>query len=374
MRRLRLCWVLSLLFLQPVCCYAMDQETEQAQMQEILEEVNLQEADEALSQMGMDTLTETTQEILLDDGESWLQDWKDRILQMVIPDWSEERAILGQAFFLILLAALLRCVSDTTLDKSTEELGFFICYCVLVTIFLRLFTLLASEAGERIGHLLTAFRAMLPAFFTLSASSGEVGKTMLMGGTVIGAANILSAFSEKYALPLLSLSLTLEMVNCLPEKPLLQQFCALFKSCLRHGMKYAAYIFLLLLSLQKIGGGALGALAEKAAQIAVGAVPVVGDVLSGAVESAAAMVSALRSGVLSGAVLLLFLYGLPFLCKLGLLILLLRLTAAFAEPFGEERLTNCITALADHIAILMGLVFLTDGLFFFSSLLLLGEL
>ena len=46
---------------------------------------------------------------------------------------------------------------------------------------------------------------------------------------------------------------------------------------------------MLLLSLQKIGGGALNGLAAKTAKIAVGAVPVVGGVMGGAVETAAAM-------------------------------------------------------------------------------------
>lgn len=101
------------------------------------------------------------------------------------------------------------------------------------------------------------------------------------------------------------LSIALEMTDHISEKPILGKFAELLRQCISWGMKGAAMLFMLLLSLQKIGGGALNGLAAKTAKIAVGAVPVVGGVMGGAVETAAAMAGTLKSGTLVAAIVLL---------------------------------------------------------------------
>ena len=100
----------------------------------------------------------------------------------------------------------------------------------------------------------------------------------------------------------------------------------------------------------------------------------VGGVMGGAVETAAAMAGTLKSGTLVAAVVLLLLLCLPLLIKLLVILLVFRLTAAAAEFICEERLVECIAAAGEYIGLLLGIVFLGEGMFFFSALLLLGGL
>ena len=96
--------------------------------------------------------------------------------------------------------------------------------------------------------------------------------------------------------------------------------------------------------------------------------------MGGAVETAAAMAGTLKSGTLVAAVVLLLLLCLPLLIKLLVILLVFRLTAAAAEFICEERLVECIAAAGEYIGLLLGIVFLGEGMFFFSALLLLGGL
>lgn len=100
----------------------------------------------------------------------------------------------------------------------------------------------------------------------------------------------------------------------------------------------------------------------------------VGGVMGGAVETAAAMAGTLKSGTLVAAVVLLLLLCLPLLIKLLVILFVFRLTAAAAEFICEERLVECIAAAGEYIGLLLGIVFLGEGMFFFSALLLLGGL
>ena len=130
--------------------------------------------------------------------------------------------------------------------------------------------------------------------------------------------------------------------------------------------------FLFLLSLQKIGGGALNGLAAKTAKIAVGAVPVVGDMMGGTVEMAAAVAGTLRSGTLAAAAVFLLLLCIPIAVKLVVILLVFRFTAAAAEFICEERLVECIAAAGEYTGLLLGVIVLGEGMFLFSALLLLG--
>lgn len=131
---------------------------------------------------------------------------------------------------------------------------------------------------------------------------------------------------------------------------------------------------MLLLSLQKIGGGAVNGLAVRTAKIAVNAVPVVGDVMGGAVDTAAAVAGTIRSGTLAAAVIFLLLLCIPLVVKLVAMTLIFKLTAAAVESVCEARLVECIGIAGDYTALLLGVVFLVEVMFLFSSVLLLGVL
>ena len=96
--------------------------------------------------------------------------------------------------------------------------------------------------------------------------------------------------------------------------------------------------------------------------------------MGGAVEEAAAVAGTLKSGTLVAAAVFLLLLCLPLLIKLFVIMLVFRLTAAAAEFICEERLVECIAAAGEYTGLLLGVVFLGEGMFLFSALLLLGGL
>ena len=282
--------------------------------------------------------------------------------------------MFGQLVLIVILSAILKQCSDSFQGKNVGEMGFYVCYMVLIVAILTSFYSISQSVVERMRGLCGVFGAMVPIFLVLSASSGNLAQGALMGPTLMGGATALSVGISYVLIPAIQLSIALEMADHISEKPILGKFAELLRQCISWGMKGAAMLFMLLLSLQKIGGGALNGLAAKTAKIAVGAVPVVGGVMGGAVETAAAMAGTLKSGTLVAAVVLLLLLCLPLLIKLLVILLVFRLTAAAAEFICEERLVECIAAAGEYIGLLLGIVFLGEGMFFFSALLLLGGL
>ena len=87
--------------------------------------------------------------------------------------------------------------------------------------------------------------------------------------------------------------------------------------------------------------------------------------MGGAVDTAAAVAGTIRSGTLAAAVIFLILVCIPLVVKLVAMTLIFKLTAAAVE---------CIGSAGDYTALLLGVVFLVEVMFLFSSVLLLGVL
>ena len=300
-------------------------------------------------------------EILSGEFDFTFANIKEKALELTFGELRMQGRLLAQLVLIVILSAILKQCSDSFQGKNVGEMGFYVCYMVLIVAILTSFYSISQSVVERMRGLCGVFGAMVPIFLVLSASSGNLTQGALMGPTLMGGATALSVGISYVLIPAIQLSI-------------LGKFAELLRQCISWGMKGAAMLFMLLLSLQKIGGGALNGLAAKTAKIAVGAVPVVGGVMGGAVETAAAMAGTLKSGTLVAAVVLLLLLCLPLLIKLLVILLVFRLTAAAAEFICEERLVECIAAAGEYIGLLLGIVFLGEGMFFFSALLLLGGL
>ena len=307
-------------------------------------------------------------EILSGEFDFTFANIREKASELMFGELRMQGRLLAQLVLIVILSAILKQCSDSFQGKNVGEMGFYVCYMVLIVAILTSFYSISQSVVEQMRGLCGVFGAMVPIFLVLSASSGNLAQGALMGPTA------LSVGISYVLIPAIQLSIALEMADHISEKPILGKFAELLRQCISWGMKGAAMLFMLLLSLQKIGGGALNGLAAKTAKIAVGAVPVVGGVMGGAVETAAAMAGTLKSGTLVAAVVLLLLLCLPLLIKLLVILLVFRLTAAAAEFICEERLVECIAAAGEYIGLLLGIVFLGEGMFFFSALLLLGGL
>lgn len=370
MRKLGFILVL-LLTLLPASAFAAEIQT----IQQELDKLETEEVDTAAE--GMDTevgFSELLEDVLLGDFDFTFSGWKEKLTEAAFGEFRLQGKLLMQLIIVVLLSAILKQLSDSFQGKSVGEMGFYLCYMVLVVVILDAFHGISDAVVERMNGINGVFGAMVPIFLVLSAMKGNLTQSALMGPAIMGGSAALSVAVSKIIVPAILLAISLEMADHISEKPILGKFAELLRQCISWGMKGAAMAFMLLISLQKIGGGAWNGLAAKTAKIAVSAVPVVGNVMGGAVETAAAVAGTLRSGTLVAAAMFLLILCIPLVIKLLVIMLVFKLTAAAAEFICEERLVECISAAGEYTGLLLGVVFLGEGMFLFSSLLLLGGL
>ena len=302
------------------------------------------------------------------------EDLGEELAEAAFGEFRIQGRLLAQLVLVVVLSAVLKQLNSSFQGKSVGEMGFYLCYMVLVVVILSSFHSISQSVVERISGICKVYEAMLPIFLVLSATSGNFTQTAMMGPVLMGGSASLS-FAVSYILvPAILLAVSLELADHISEKAILGRFAKLLRQCIAWGMKATAMLFMLLISLQKIGGGAMNGLAARTARIAVNSVPVVGNVMGGAVETAAAVAGTLRSGTLVAAAVFLLLLCIPLVVKMLVILLVFQVTAAAAEFICEERLVECIAAAGEYTALLLGVIVLGEGMFLFSALLLLGGL
>ena len=196
-------------------------------------------------------------EILSGEFDFTFANIKEKALELTFGELRMQGRLLAQLVLIVILSAILKQCSDSFQGKNVGEMGFYVCYMVLIVAILTSFYSISQSVVERMRGLCGVFGAMVPIFLVLSASSGNLTQGALMGPTLMGGATALSVGISYVLIPAIQLSIALEMTDHISEKPILGKFAELLRQCISWGMKGAAMLFMLLLSLQKIGGGAL---------------------------------------------------------------------------------------------------------------------
>lgn len=289
-------------------------------------------------------------------------------LDLLLGEFKGQMGLMRNLLLIVLLAALLKTLNASFQGKSVGELGFYVCYVVLILLIMATFSTGAALVRDTTEAMSGIMEGMLPVFTALSLSSGNYTYAVAAGPIIIAVAQLLSKAIRFLVLPAITLVTVLELTNHLSEKKLLSEMTSFLKTLISWGLKGSAMAFMLLLSLLKIGTPALNQLIGKTAKTAVGAVPVVGEVMTGAVDMAATLAGMTQNGLVVGVVIVLLLVSLVPILRLVAMIFLYKVTAAVVEPVSESRLVKALSAAGDFSLLLLGALFAAEVMFLFAVL------
>lgn len=282
-------------------------------------------------------------------------------------------SIIQKLIFVGILSAVLKTMNTSFSGKSVNELSFYVCYIVLVMIIMSAFGTGINMVSTSIDGMISYMQAVIPFFTALLASGGYIGAVTVVAPLAVGGCGIMAGFIENFILPAIGAVAILEMVNFISDKGILTKLSELFKNVIGWGLKGSAIAFMAIISLGRIGNPDIGRIIGKTTKAAIGAVPVVGDVMSGAVETAAAITGTIKNGAAVAAVVFIIIISLMPLLKLFAMIFIYKFAAAVMEPICEKRLVRCISTAGDFSVLLMGALFSVQIMFAFSVIILVAS-
>lgn len=280
--------------------------------------------------------------------------------------------LMKQLLIISVLAAVLRNLTDSFENKSVGELGFYVCYMLLIIVIFSSFRITVAIIEDMIISVTQIIRAAVPGIMGLILMSGNVTGAYVFNSLFIFAINVINVLIRDLFVPLIVFIATIQIVNYLTENEILSNLCNLMKSIISWGIKSIAIIFISILTLQRISAPILNTLALRTARLTINVVPVVGDILSGAVDSVLYLAQATKSGVIVAVIITVIYICIIPTIKLVAFIFLYKFTAALIQPICDKRIVKCIDTIGSYSAIMLAIAVMVVVMFTFALILMLS--
>jgi len=246
-------------------------------------------------------------------------------------------------------------------------------FIVLMGICLYSFTAALDLAGKTIDDLVDFSLASLPTLTALLAAQGSLASSALFHPLIIFGINFFGTLIRSVVFPLIYFSAVLGLADHFSPHFKVKKLSGLFKELSMWVLGISMTIFIGILTVQGAAGTVADAVSMRTAKYMTGAfVPVVGKILSDAVETVAGASIILKNGIyLTGVVVLLLLTLFPLL-KLAAITLLYKLSAALVEPLGESELGSCLNVMGNSLVLILAALASVGVLFFLAVTALVG--
>jgi len=291
-------------------------------------------------------------------------------LRLIFAEIFANLFLMQQLIFVAVLAAILKVITDSFQSKGVAELGFYVCYLVLVSIVFSSFGLAMMVVGDMVLNISNLVRVSIPIVISLVVMSGNFSGAYVFNALFLFAIDIINFIVRELFLPFIVFGATVHIINYLTESEILGKLSEGLQNLISWGLKSVAVIFIGVLTLQRISAPILNNIAINTARFTVNVVPVVGEVLSGAMDSVLHLASATKNGVIVAVILAVIYVCILPITKLVVLMLIYKFIAAILQPISDKRVVKCLDTTGSYLAVLLGICVLVAIMFSFALLLL----
>lgn len=317
---------------------------------------------------GAEFYNETTQDIVAGKLDLNPISIINRAKDMVFDEIHEIKPMLKSVLLISVVAGFLKVLSDSFSSKETGEAAFFVCFAMISVTGVSIF----SEAvgyGAQVVHGICEFITKFePVLMGLLLSGGAITQAAAFQPVLAASVYVLGILVDKCILPMIYFSAILGVVNNIGKRVEIGTLSKLLTSVSKWIMTGVLTLFSAVLSLYGFGTSALNTVAAKGIKFAVGSlVPVVGNLLSDTVETVISGTNLLKNAVgTAGMITVIVMAAVPGI-KVWIMMMLLKVTAAFCEPFSDKRITGVMIAVSDAISGVFQMV-ITAGMLFIISI------
>ena len=273
-----------------------------------------------------------------------------------------------------LLCALINSLQSRFLGQSTAKIIFFVAYLGALIPLFGVLSECIFTARDTVLHLKTQMELIFPLMLTLMAASGGSVSVSIFRPAVVFLSNGLVTIISDIVFPFTVVIIVFSIAGKMFGELKTDKFAAFFKSINKWIMGVGVSVFGLFFTVQGITAATYDGILRRTAKYAIGTgVPIVGGLLSGGFDLAVAGSILIKNAL--GNFSLFLLVGVLFepLLLLISVSLLLRLTSAIAQPFGDSKISSFLDETAQNLNYCTAGMLFTAFLYFVAILLLVSS-
>ena len=219
------------------------------------------------------------------------------ILVLFFGELYKQTALMKNIFIICVLSGIFKSFTDSFKTKGVSELGFYACYISSVMLLINSFGIGLGILKEIVLFITELSKASIPILAAIMISCGEASAGGLFAPLILMAASIVSDFISFLFIPGIKISAVISIINYLSSKEMLEKLSKFLSSGLSFMLKAGAFLFMGIISLNKIGTSSIDNALSKTMQAGINSVPIIGDVFSNAAQSIVNWSRVLKTGL-----------------------------------------------------------------------------
>ncbi len=270
-----------------------------------------------------------------------------------------------------LLSGMLSTLNSSSNTKTAANMIFLITYAAALIPLFVILTECFETSMECVSSMRIQMQLIFPLMLTLmSASGGNLTAAVCRPAVGFFATNIVSVI---YAVvfPITIIIIVLSIVSNMTKELKIGKFTAFFKSINKWLIGICVSAFGIFFTLQGITAANYDGIVRRTAKYAIGnGVPIVGGFLSGGFDLAVAGSVLIKNSLGNMSIFLMLAVIFEPIVLLISVNLLLKLTAAITQPFGDGRISDCLEETAGNLQYCMAGILFTAFLYFLTIMLM----
>ena len=265
--------------------------------------------------------------------------------------------IITSILVIIIIHSILKSVSESLGNNTICKIVYFVQYILIVTIIMNSFAGIAQLVEQTANSLIGFMNLLIPLLMALMIYTGNIVSSSIVEPVLIFMINIFGNLIQNILIPLTLVFTSLNIVSKLTDTIKIEKMTKILKKGIVWGLGTMVTIFVFVLSLQKTLSTSIDGLTTKAAKsIVTSAVPVVGKILSDAVENiiGSAIILKNATGIL-GIIIMVAICMLPII-KLSVLTLAYKATSVLCEPVADGKIVSLIDDMGEIFKIFLAIL------------------
>lgn len=261
--------------------------------------------------------------------------------------------LLGKLLILAVVTSLLVNLQSSFGGEGIARISYLVCFLALLALALGSFHYVLEIGYRTINNMSDFMVGALPQMMILVAGMGAINTSAMMFPVMATAATALANGIKHLVFPLIVLSAVLSLLDLASDTVKVQRLGELVRTLVGVFLGLFMTIFVGLLGIKTIYGTVLDKMTLKTTQFAASLFPVIGKLLSDAVEFTLGYVVILKQALsVFGMVIIIGLCVFPIL-KIGAMILIYKVAAALVEPLGDTRTAQALEVMAKHLVLVL---------------------
>ena len=303
-------------------------------------------------------------------------EWKDildRIIDVFFREFRPNLMLMAKIIAIATLCGLFKNMNDSFRNPSVGEVGYFVCYSIIVILILQSL-MSALEIGKTGIEQMTGFmRVLYPILLAMLTAVGNVTTSSVLQPAVGVLVGIVGTLLKDIMIPLITLSAIVHLISYISDRVQIKKLGKLLNQISVWILSFVFTIFVGVLTIQGAMTSSFDGLSVRTAKFALDQfVPVVGKMLSQSMDTIVGCSLLLKNAAGVAGLIIIGMLCLAPGMKILALMLLYKLSGALLEPITDQRIVDCLDGIGSVLNVLFITVVGIALMFFLTIALIIG--